>query len=168
LSALDEAARFDADDRPLEAVKAYELAIRQGTAPIEAYINLALIYLQYLDFGYASFHQVPLEMQEGAADRFRQIVSGAEAQFGKSPEIEFWHRYFNFFALCEEPFYKEAAKLAAEGASVAYLHLAGHGPYQRQARSLLESVKLRRTTKERFIESVLKSHTLRDWWVSDA
>jgi hypothetical protein len=168
LKALDDAAKLDAEDRPLEAAQAYELAIRQGSAPIEAYINLACIYLNLRDFGYASYHRIPLETQEAASDRFQRVLTEAEARFGKYPELEFWRRYFSFFAFGEEPFYEEAANLAGQGVSVAYLHLAGQGHYQRETRALLESVKLGRTTKERFIASVLKSRALSDWLTANA
>jgi hypothetical protein len=168
VTAGEDAARFDAEDRPIEAIAAYERAIAEGGVPLETYINLALIYLSCYDPGFAAFHHIAPETIEASSHRFDEVLAKAEQQFGRSPEIEFWRRYLKFFGLGEPPFYDEARALANEGAAVAYLHLAGEGPYQKHTQALLDSVEGARTRKERFIKSVLESFALREWWAAGA
>ena len=147
---------------------AYGAAIADGGVPLDTYLDLALIYMNFYDPGFTAFHHIALEVIEDSSDRLDKILTEAEERFGRIPEIDFWRRYAKFFGLGEPPFYDDAKALADEGASVAYLHLAGQGPYQTQAQALLKSVAVGRTCRERFIRSVLQSSVLRDWWLADA
>lgn len=79
-------------------------------ADLETYINLAVLYFVYTDFGYIAHHDLSKEFVETAWNRVNELLSEAEAHFGRHPEIEFWMRYFRFVVLGEEPFDKECVR----------------------------------------------------------
>ncbi len=50
---------FDAQARPLEAAWAYEIAINALNAELELFLNLAVLYFECIDVGYAAHHHLP-------------------------------------------------------------------------------------------------------------
>jgi hypothetical protein len=99
VDAIDRAAYFDAHERPVDAAKAYEEAIRKNCASLETYLNLAALYLVCQVGGYAAHHRLAEEFLNQAWNRFGQVLNEAEAKFGRDSEIDFWRRYFRFMAL---------------------------------------------------------------------
>jgi len=61
------ALNFDAQLHPLEAAWAYEIAIRDSSADVELFLNLAGFYFECLDFGFASFHIFQISSLMGLA-----------------------------------------------------------------------------------------------------
>jgi esterase/lipase superfamily enzyme len=99
VDAIDRAAYFDAHERPVEAAKAYEEAIRKNCASLETYLNLAALYFVCQYGGYAAHHRLAEEFLNQAWNRFGQVLNEAEAKFGPDSEIDFWRHYFRFMSV---------------------------------------------------------------------
>jgi hypothetical protein len=161
VNAIDRAAYFDVHERPVEAAKAYEEAIRANCASLETYLNLAALYFVCQVGGYAAHHRLTEEFLNRAWNRFGQVLNEAEAKFGRDSEIAFWRRYVRFVVLGEDFSVQTAERIAKSGRSlIPYLHLVmwpGSTNYQGEAALLLESVRAGKTEKDRYIRSVLES-----------
>ena len=77
MTAKQEAAAFDAKDRPVEAAAAYERAIISSEADLDTHINLAVLYFVCNDFGYASHHKLPDSFVVNAWDRAMVLLEQA-------------------------------------------------------------------------------------------
>lgn len=161
MKAKERAAALDEQDRPLDAIQAYETAIREPDADIETYLNLAVLYFVCRDFGYLTYHRLPNEFVDTAWRRANELLDEAEVRFGRHAEIDFWNKYFRFVVLGEEPFYEECLKLAREGSSlIPYFHLftSPEGEqYRDEVRRLFESVRDGSTAKKRYIKGIVES-----------
>jgi hypothetical protein len=165
MTAEQAAAGFDADDRPLEAARAYEAALADPETGLETFLNLAVLYFVCTDPGYFSHHHLSNTFIELAWRRANAVLTEAETRFGSHPEIEFWRRYFSFVRLGDKPFTSLCEQLAMSGTSlVPYLHLftspAGER-YREKAEELLKAVERGATAKERYIRSGLSSNVFR-------
>lgn len=166
--------RFDAEDQPVEAARAYEQAITASEADLDTYINLALLYSVSNDFGYAAQHHLPQSFVTVAWDRMFEVLDAAEQRFGPHPEVTFWKEYIPFIWLGQPLSSEECAELTRSGQTrVPFLYLFGFAPnaedrarYANGAAELLQEVHQGRTTKERYIRSVLEAAFQR-WRISD-
>lgn len=157
---LEQAAAFDAQDRPMEATQAYEKAMRVGEANLETYLNLAVLYFVCTDGGYLAHHNLSEEFIDAAWRRANELLDEAQSRFGSQAEIEFWRRYFSFIVLGEEPFVRECEKLVRSHSTLLpffYLFTSPSGEkYLKQAQQLFEAVKDGATAKKRYVRSVLE------------
>lgn len=151
---------FDVQVNPLEAAWAYEIAIKEKDADLELFLNLAVLYFECVDFGYAAYHHLSENFAAAAGDRAFDILSEAEERFGKHSEIDFWRLYFSLIYLGDKPSNDAWKELASKGDSlVPYLYLfasSGKVKYQEEAYKLLESVKDGATERKRYIKSILE------------
>lgn len=156
---LRDALVFDAEERPVQAADAYEQAIAAADVSLEAYLNLAVLYFECLDFGYVSYHRLGDDFVARAARRMTEVLDEAQTRFGQNSEIEFWRRYFRYVHAGAEPFVDACRTIAASGTSLVpyfYLFAATDGQlYRQEAGRLFESVALGKTARERHIKSVL-------------
>ena len=160
MSAKSRAKEFDSRERPVEAAASYEEAITATEADIEVYLNLVVLYLVCLDFGYSSYHRLTNEFIKRASSRIPALLAEAERRFGASNEIQFW-RYYASYLRGSEPEFQRCLQLAKVGPSrVPYFHvfaLPEGSSYEPQAKELLSVVAGGKTEKERYIRSVLQS-----------
>jgi hypothetical protein len=151
---------FDAQVRPLEAAWAYEIAINAPDAEVELFLNLAVLYFECVDVGYAAHHHLSENFVSGAWIRAFEILKAAEARFGNQTELEFWRLYFSFIYSGEEPIDDACRKLAERKDSfIPYLYLftsSGKKKYLEEASKLLQAVKDGDTERKRYIKSVLE------------
>jgi hypothetical protein len=160
LDALVEARQWDALDRPVEAARAYKAAIRTGSADLEAYLDLAVLYFACLDAGYATHHRLGQEFLD-TCNPFQEL-DRAQARFGPHPEIIFWRHYMRFIYLGEQPDHQLAAQLARSGEILVPCLLplmCGPHPESHRAEGerLLDSVRNGASVRERYVRSVLES-----------
>lgn len=157
----NEALEFDLHDKPVQAVRAYRLAIVRGDADPDTYINCAVLLFECHDYGYASYHWLPDDFRETALGRAHELLDQAEFRFRSLPEILFWRNYFKLIYQGGSEFHAEAEKMVARGTAVPYFYLIS-GPsadaFKSRAQELLAAVKDGRTAKERYIKGVLESH----------
>lgn len=98
---LIEAAALDAADRPVEAAAAYERALAEGGASLDVHLDLIAIYLASQDFGYQAQHRLSDDFIRRADARYWEVLDTVESRFGSSDMIEFWRRYYRWFAYGE-------------------------------------------------------------------
>ncbi|OGK97777.1 MAG: hypothetical protein A3I14_08860 [Candidatus Rokubacteria bacterium RIFCSPLOWO2_02_FULL_73_56] len=159
MSASEEAAMWDAQERPVEAVEAYERAIAEPDAGLDTFLNLALLYLECTDPSYIHHHKLSGFLVAAAEQRMPEVLEEAERRFGASSEIEFWKLYLPYAHAGAEPFVNECERLAEAGTSLVpyfYLFNASDGRrYRPEAERLFSEVQRRRNARERYIWSVL-------------
>ena len=158
----ERARRCDADDKPLQAIEAYERAMNLGVGDLELYLDAFAVYLQCCDGGYIAAHKLPGDLVQRAYERAHEILNEAESRFGVHNEIDFWRYYVDFLVLGRDADPSKCEAVAQLGPSlVPYFHLfalPGGERYEGQARQLLERVNAGRTARQRHIRSVLRSH----------
>lgn len=157
----DLALNLDAQIRPVEAAWAYEVAITEPNADVELFLNLAVLYFQCADLGYAAHHHLSEEFVSGAWDRAFEILEKAEERFGSHTELEFWRLYFPFIYSGDEPITDACEELASRNDSlVPYLYLftaSARKQHLEEAQELLKIVSDGATERKRYIRSVLGS-----------
>lgn len=151
---------WDSQDRPLEAVWAYELLLQESEASLETFLNLAVLYFVCTDFGYSAHHHLQPEFSSKAYERSLHILDLAEEKFGGHAEITFWKLYFNYVVLGAPPFREECERLVTSNESlIPYFYLYAYvdsDMYKMQANQLLKKVQAGQTARERYVKSVLE------------
>ncbi|MEW6336911.1 MAG: hypothetical protein ACOY3Y_14410 [Acidobacteriota bacterium] len=162
--ALDLARLLDGAIRPVEAAAAYEAAIARENPEVDAFLDLAVLYFECCDGGYADYHRLSAEFVSFAWGRCMSVLDEAERRFGIHPEVIFWRNYFAIFLRGSRAFVPLCEGLVSDGRSlVPALHLfveSGGRQWRREAHELLQSVRLGATERQRYIKSVLESHSL--------
>jgi len=153
------ALQLDAQRDPLVAAWAYEIAITSDDAESDAFLNLALIYFQCADFGYATANLIPDAFANSCLTRAFEILTIVKDRIGDSTEIEFWTSYFSSVYFEEKGIQDKCRQLADKGDSLlpfTYLFVAGESQYVSQARELLKIVRSGLTERERYIKSLIQ------------
>lgn len=151
----DLAAAFDSDDKPLEAIWAYELAIQEG-ASLESLLDLAVLYFMLNDPGYFIAHKIDERVVDAAYLRAQEVLGIAEASFGQVPEITFWRLHMKDRVLGETMPNEVYERLASQGASPTFVALfaasqgAQYGP---EARKVMHDARAGETARKRYLLS---------------
>lgn len=151
----------DVGGNRVEAADLYERALEVGIAPLDAYLNLAVLYWEYLDPG----HPHVSEFYSRAARRYKEVLGEADVPYTGHPEVEFWRLYFDYILLGNPPFEAECRSIVKEHPNVLmpyfYLYSASEGQeYQEEAQELLRLCKMLPTTKNRYVGSVIEAARL--------
>lgn len=155
--ALDVAEQFE------RAAVLYETVIAKESAPVEAFLNLAVLYWECTDFGIMAGYHLPVEFVKMAHIRHGDLLVEAKERFPQVPEVIFWQRYIlDFRAMGNDFSVDDATDLATQPNSTLvpyfYIYLASEGAveYREPAHQLLQSAQSLRTTKNRYIISMLE------------
>jgi hypothetical protein len=145
----------------MRAAEAYEALLAQGNAPLDAYLNLAVLYWQCAEPGFLASTNLDLEVVKRAADRYGEVLDEARRRFPENPEVQFWKLYFDQITLGEPPFEEQCKRLVEQSTCslVPYFYLfsASQGQlYQEQAAKLLDICRAMPTLKNRYIISVIE------------
>lgn len=155
------ALNFDAQQKPIESVWAYEIAISAVDADLGLFNNLAVLYFVCRDYGFASHHQLLEDFFLTTLQRSFEILQLAETKFGNQTEILFWREYFSFIYAENSNIDSICLSLARRDDSLLpFMYLAGNSDkkeYKEKAQILFESVKQGATERERYIKSILES-----------
>jgi hypothetical protein len=150
---------FDAQEIPVEAAWAYEVAISAPKANLDLFLNLAVLYFECLDFGYASRHRLSEGFTSGAWDRAFDVLNKAEERFGRRTEIEFWRLYFSHIYSGEELTVSACKELTkGKDSLVPFMYLftsSGKTLFLEEACQLFELVRDCTTERKRYIKSIL-------------
>jgi len=164
MNTFQHAVDADVAERFITATALYEETIRREGTPLDAYINLAVLYWQCTEYGFNAGHRLPLDFIRLAGNRYSAVLDAAEMKFGYSPEIGFWRLYFDYITLGEPEFDEKCKALVAEPGCtlVPYFYLYAEWNeegriYRKEAHQLLAECKSCLTTKNRYIISVLES-----------
>lgn len=156
---------MDAQEYPLEAAWAYEIAVQAPQAELDLFLNLAVLYFVCEDTGYNSYHRLNIDYVSAAYDRIPDILAAAENRFGKQTEIDFWRLYIpEWGPPYQVPQVEQYEKLAHQGGSLMpyfRLYIDSNGTrYREKAKALLTQVQDGSTERKRYIKSVLESSAL--------
>jgi hypothetical protein len=155
LSILRQALEFDLLDAPVEAAKSYEDALKSDDATKQLFLNLALLYFECCDAGYAAEHRIGQEFLQRASEGMFRVLEQSTIRFGRQAEVVFWRIYFKFILIGSDPEYDQCRELAKE-TIVPSFHLltAPYGAqYVSRVEELLRRVAERSTFYERYIHS---------------
>ena len=149
-----------------DAASAYEEVIQEEDAPLDAFVNLAVLYWNCLDPGFNAGWQLSNAFIRLAGERYKTVLYAAEERFGYKRETEFWKLYFDYVTLGEPEFNSQCEALVAEpmDSLVPYFYLYSRPNGQvhwQQALELLGSCKLVLTIKNRYIISVMEGEARR-------
>lgn len=152
------ALRFDSLEQPLEAAWAYEVAIQEPSARIELFLNLAVLYFEFNDFGYAAFHKLSEDVVGAAWDRGIAVLDLAESRHGPDTEVVFWREYFAYIYRDNPRMDIVLRELAKQGSPIAAaFSKASSGPtLHDKLEELRAHVKEGRTERERYLRGILK------------
>ena len=154
------ARRLDGDEKQLEAAEAYEKAIRYGEADAEDYVNLFVLYFEFLDPGNPLNINWSSEKLDEVWGRALEVLDQSERRFGATTETAFWRKYFLFIHRGDNAFERLAKNLLKNGDSIIpVLHLRNSDTrelrYQSEAQALLDSIRNDNRAQSRYIRSVL-------------
>ena len=166
MTSFSDALQQDIAGNISDAASLYEQSIHGEDVPLDAYLNLAVLYWECTDPGFNTGRQLPHDLFLRAPERYETVLLAAEQRLGYAPEIKFWKLYFEFTSQGEPPFVEECRILVAEPDSTLvpyfYLYSASNGQqYWQQASQLLALCKALPTTKNRYIISIIEATALR-------
>jgi hypothetical protein len=158
---LTEARAADREGRIEAAATAYEQALASGDAPLDAVIDLAVLYWQSTEYGFWKSLGLSPAFVDKAAERFPQLLAQAEQLYPERPEPRFWKRYTAWADLGEPFEVTEAEALLRkhpdylEPAMMLYSVSPG-SEHEAQARELLRACRTAGTTRCRYMASVIE------------
>jgi hypothetical protein len=148
------------DEEPnnvVEAAWAYELAIQEPNAPLIQFLNLAVLYVQCDDFGFASTLKISRVFFDQAYYRAVEVLDVAERYHGPQTEIDFWRLFIRQRIRFEDIPDEAYLVLAEKGDSLLpYLALFANSngrAYHDQVAQLFSESNLGKTTRLRFIQA---------------
>ncbi len=146
----------------VKAADCYEQLVQAECAPLEAYLNLAVLYWQCTDYGFNAGHKLDVDFIHKAGERYQTLLQEANQCFPYQPEIRFWMLYCDYITLGEPPFTEDCKRLVDTVSKplVPYFYLyssySGH-EYEKEANDLLNECLKYPTVKNRYIISVIQS-----------
>ena len=148
----------------LGAIAHFEAALRSGGATAADYLDLAVLYMECTDLGFAAYHRISDELRARAETRALDVLAEAKKKFPEVRDIEFWEIYISWIVWCTEPDIDAIRGLDKTGAcEIVALLLVQFDPSPRNklaAARLLESVRGVNSTRARYVTSVLESALL--------
>jgi len=161
MMSLPSALHEDMDGDVVEAADCYEQAVQAGDAPLEAYLNLAVLYWQCTDYGFNAGHKLGAEFIGRAGERYPTLLQEADQCFPDRPEVKFWMLYCDFITLGGLPFVEECERLVKNTSEPLvpyfYLYSSSNGRgYEREASRLLRECLKQPTVKNKYIASVIE------------
>jgi hypothetical protein len=158
---LAEAWAADRQGHIEEAASLYEAALRTGPKPLDALLDLAILYWQATEYGYWVGMKLSRDFVGHAGRRFPEVLSEAAREYPGSTEVEFWQHYIPWADL-GEPFPTETcAKLLLRDPAVLtpVMYLVGEGEderYEQEAEALLQQCKAHGTVRAQYVASVIE------------
>jgi hypothetical protein len=95
--------KFEAEDKLIEASKAYEDLLSNKNINKEQCVNLMVLYLTCLDPGYAANKRLSSSFLDFAYDRIYQLNQFAKSNFLCNAAPDFWLGYSKFVVLGDLP-----------------------------------------------------------------
>lgn len=126
LTGLDAARAADRSGRVVEASQLYEAAIEDGTADLDAHLDLAILYACALDGGFAAYHRLDVEFVNFAVGRVDELFDAARERFKVTLEVDGWWLFAHcaFFGdVPEKAVVAHAETIAGLGSRSAYVEL---------------------------------------------
>ncbi len=161
MSFLSAAQRFDASRQPVPAMWAYEIALAEEGATLEAHCNLVALYFAACDPGYFSEHKLDKALVDLAYPRARRVLELAREKFGDHPEIRYWELLLAEVVLglqADLDAYRQLAHLGGSWLPHLRLFLAsGRREYENEVKTLFRET-VPDTERGRYILSLAKTY----------
>jgi hypothetical protein len=158
---LAEAREAERQGRIEEAASLYEVALRTGPRPLDALLDLAILYWQATEYGYWVGMNLSPDFVGHAGRRFAEVLSEAAREYPGSTEVEFWQHYIPWADLGESFPTETCARLLVRDPTVLTpaMYLLGEGQdeqYEQEARALLQQCHAGGTVRAQYIASVIE------------
>jgi hypothetical protein len=160
MTARERAVEADVSGDIRLAIDLYEELVVSAEATIRDYVNLAFLYWQCTEFGFASAMKLDEDFIARSEQRHVDMLGEAEERFGPNPEVQFWRRYLAWAYLGEPDFTVEAKRMLAEGVTAAafYLFTVSDGKECRdEALDILEAARSVPTHMSKYVASIIES-----------
>jgi len=161
-----EAVEKDEQGNLIKAIDLYERCLScNETAPLDAYLNLVLIYWQITDFGFNASHTLDPELVRKAGERYKMVLKGANEAYPGNSEVRFWQLYCDHVSTGTGDIENDCRTLIGNQSSnntpALYLYAKSGGClYKAEAEDLASSCKKCLTFKNRYMLSVLQSNAI--------
>lgn len=156
---FEEAVREDINGDYIQASALYEKSIERADNP-DAYINLAVLYFQFTDFGINASQKLPVEFIRKALGRFDEVINLGMAKFPQNGEMKFWSKYFRFSSMGDKLEDRDIIDILrdSEPSLVPYffLYLSDPVKYSSERDALSEQCHRLLTSKNRWILSLIE------------
>ena len=168
MSKLASAYELDEQNRPLEALVAYEGLLHGQSPERRAFLNLAVLYLMCADNGFVVAQGIPPGVVAQSYSNAMRVLNLAELAFPGDPEILAWKQYLPFVVLGEDIDIEAFRRFALAGGGplplVILLSAPGGSGYMGAAEAELSLLKMSNTSRERYLTSVLRSALKQAGW----
>jgi hypothetical protein len=159
---LQAAIAADREGRIEDAAALYEAVLTAPDAPLQAFMNLAVLYWQATDYGFSTAVKLKSEFVRMAGRRRREVLQGALLAYPGSTEALFWTKYMAWADLggtltldeCEDLLSKDPSVLVPAMHEFA---LSNGSRAQKEAEALLSSSRLEGTVRAKYICSVVEA-----------
>lgn len=161
MSNIEEARLFDKNSKPAEAMRSYQIAIKNNEAvTLDDYINAAILFFLTQDYGFRISNNIPDDIENIGWGEANNLLDLAEKIFGSSSEIKFWRLYFYMVVAGGDPFEEECRELMNNDKEFIlpcfYLISSFEDNSQREnCEKLLDQMSNVLTEKARYIKSIL-------------
>jgi hypothetical protein len=144
----------------------YEAIVAQGNAPVEVYINLAVLYWQCTEPGFLVSTNFNLTFFKRAGERYPEVLNEAARKYAQHSEVQFWQLYCDYITLGNPPFEEQCIALTKHPdcplVPYFYLFSARQGQaYQEEATRLLDCCRASLSLKSCYIISVIAGVQMR-------
>jgi hypothetical protein len=93
---------LDINGHAMEAAAKYEQALDDADVPVEAYLNLAVLYWRCTDIGYSSSRRLPAQFVRHAGRRIDDVLRRAEEKYPDSYAAIGWRKLIHFLDLGDD------------------------------------------------------------------
>ena len=159
---LQEAKNYEKRDEVINAADAYEEILLSKQPPLEAFINLAVLYWEFTRYGTSEEYGLDESFTERAVKRCLEVIDQADKHYPNNPDVTFWYLYIRYIDFTDEHFRSKCKELVKDPACSLdpYFYLFS-GPdgdnYCKEVLALIGKCKWEKTFKNQYILSVIES-----------
>lgn len=151
--------KFESEDNPIEASKAYEDLFLKKNISKEQCVNLMALYLTCLDPGYAANKKLSSSFVDFAYDRICQLNDFAKLNFIENAGPNFWFGYSKFIVLGDLPdeaLWEKFIEMDKSYDPLIYFPTKSRNKYMDKLAILKLDCQYRDTFRRRFIDGIIK------------
>ena len=151
----------DRDGRLIDAAELYEELLAEEAHSLEVFLNLSVLYWQVSDFGFWTGKGLPEKFVKHAGGRLHDLLGVEFYAYRECVEARFWKKYILWADLGEEFTAEECEGMLRSNQRVVspfmFLFAETKGNhYREQAMELLAECRAERTTRARYVQSVIE------------
>lgn len=160
MNLLETAIHYDINKEYLNAASYYERSIEKEGFP-DSFINLAVLYFQFTDYGINASSGLSLEFIHKAFDSYRLIIDYGISKYPSNSEMKFWKEYFRHRTIYDDLTEQDVLAILRDGdfsiVPYFFLYLLKPDNYQAERQKLIQSCHKLLTSKNRWILSLIEA-----------